>query len=66
VRESKETEIIRKTTQCQPGNRHQVWIRFLEMIDRETVPEYDLHFTPTSSSWLNLIERWFAERRNNM
>jgi transposase len=20
-----------------------------------------LHFTPTSSSWLNLIERWFAE-----
>jgi transposase len=22
---------------------------------------YHLHFTPTSSSWLNLIERWFAE-----
>jgi len=20
-----------------------------------------LHFTPTSSSWLNLIERWFKE-----
>jgi hypothetical protein len=20
-----------------------------------------LHFTPTSSSWLNLVERWFAE-----
>jgi transposase len=24
-------------------------------------PRYHLHFTPTSSSWLNLIERWFAE-----
>lgn len=24
-------------------------------------PRYYLHFTPTSSSWLNLIERWFAE-----
>jgi transposase len=22
---------------------------------------FQLHFTPTSSSWLNLIERWFAE-----
>jgi len=22
---------------------------------------YRLHFTPTSSSWLNRIERWFAE-----
>jgi transposase len=22
---------------------------------------YQLHFTPTSSSWLNLVERWFAE-----
>ena len=20
-----------------------------------------LHFTPTSSSWLNLVERWFGE-----
>ncbi len=24
-------------------------------------PRYHLHFTPTSASWLNLIERWFAE-----
>jgi hypothetical protein len=23
-----------------------------------------LHFTPTSSSWLNLVERWFAELTN--
>ena len=24
-------------------------------------PRFHLHFTPTSSSWLNLIERWFRE-----
>jgi transposase len=24
-------------------------------------PRYKVHFTPTSSSWLNQIERWFAE-----
>jgi transposase len=24
-------------------------------------PNYHLHFTPTSSSWLNLVERFFAE-----
>src|ERR1700682_3983944 len=24
-------------------------------------PRYRVHFTPTSSSWLNQIERWFAE-----
>ncbi len=24
-------------------------------------PRYHLHFTPTSSSWLNLVDRWFAE-----
>jgi len=24
-------------------------------------PRFHLHFTPTSSSWLNLVERWFAQ-----
>ena len=24
-------------------------------------PRYHLHFTPTSSSWLNQVERWFAK-----
>ena len=23
-------------------------------------PRFHLHFTPTSSSWLNLVERWFG------
>jgi transposase len=33
------------------------------MIQRWLVkrPNFHLHFTPTSSSWLNLVERWFAE-----
>jgi len=75
-------------SQCQPRHRHQEWIKFLKTIDRETVPEFDLHlivdnyathkhpkvqawlkkhprfhihFIPTSSSWLNIIERWFRE-----
>jgi len=24
-------------------------------------PRFHLHFTPTSGSWMNLVERWFAE-----
>jgi transposase len=27
----------------------------------EKHPRFHLHFTPTSSSWLNLVERWFRE-----
>jgi transposase len=27
-------------------------------------PRFHLHFTPTGSSWLNLVERWFAELTN--
>ena len=27
-------------------------------------PRYVIHFVPTSCSWLNLIERWFAELTN--
>ena len=24
-------------------------------------PHYHVHFTPTSASWINQVERWFAE-----
>ena len=24
-------------------------------------PRFVLHFTPTGASWINLVERWFAE-----
>jgi hypothetical protein len=27
-------------------------------------PRFCLHFTPTSSSWINLAGRWFAELTN--
>ena len=27
----------------------------------EKHPRFHLHFTPTSSSWVNLVERWFGE-----
>ena len=27
-------------------------------------PRFHLHFTPTSSSWLNLVERWFRDLTN--
>jgi len=27
-------------------------------------PRYHLHFTPTYGSWMNLVERWFAELTN--
>jgi hypothetical protein len=73
---------------CLAKHRHQEWLRFLRLIDRQTSPELDLHlivdnyathkhptvqqwlvrhprfhlhFIPTSSSWLNLVERWFRE-----
>jgi transposase len=73
---------------CMARHRHQEWIRFLRLIDRQTPKDLDLHlivdnysthkhadvqawlkrhrrfhvhFTPTSSSWLNLIERWFRD-----
>ena len=76
---------------CMQRHRHQEWIKFLELVDRQTPPDLDLelivdnyrthkhekvkrwlkkhprfhvHFIPTSSSWLNLIERWFRELTN--
>jgi transposase len=30
-------------------------------LDSPRRKRWQLHFTPTSSSWLNLVERWFAE-----
>lgn len=73
---------------CMNRHRHQEWIKFLKLIDKETPkkrdlhlivdnycthkhpkvrtwlqkhPRFHIHFIPTSSSWLNLIERWFQE-----
>lgn len=27
---------------------------------RQRRPRFQLHFTPTSASWINLVERWFG------
>jgi hypothetical protein len=27
----------------------------------QSVPHYHVHFTPTSASWIDQVERWFAE-----
>ena len=75
-------------SQCMPRHRHQEWIAFLKLIDKQTPadlalhviadnyaahkhpkvkswlkrhPRFHMHFIPTSSSWLNLIERFFRE-----
>jgi len=73
---------------CMPQHRHQEWLRFLRLIDRQTPATKELHlivdnyathkhpkvqrwaarhkrfhfhFTPTSSSWLNMVERFFRD-----
>jgi transposase len=73
---------------CMPRHRHQEWLRFLRLIDRQTPPDQDLHliadnygthkhpavegwlarhkrfhfhFTPTSASWLNMVERFLRD-----
>jgi transposase len=74
--------------QCYSRHRHQEFIKFLRVLDKEFPPDlrlhlvmdnygthktpavrkwfqqhprFEPHFIPTSSSWLNMIERWFAE-----
>ena len=35
-----------------------------EWLAHRRASAWHLHFAPTSSSWLNLVERWFAELTN--
>jgi transposase len=73
---------------CMDKHRHQEWLRFLRLIDRQTPADqavhlivdnyathkhpkvqrwlarhkrFQVHFTPTSASWLNMIERFFRD-----
>ncbi len=73
---------------CLPQQRHQEWLTFLRLIDRQTPqgktlhliadnyathkhptvqrwltrhPRIHMHFTPTGSSWLHLVERVFGD-----
>ena len=70
---------------CMQRHRHQEWIKFLKLIDKQTPSRkqlhlvvdnyathkhpkvkawlkrhtrFHMHFTPTSSSWLNMVERF--------
>lgn len=74
--------------QCYERHRHQEFVKFLRILDKEFPGDVPLHlimdnygthkhpkvhawlkrhrrfvphFVPTSSSWLNLVERWFRE-----
>jgi transposase len=77
---------------CMPRHRHQEWIEFLAVLDRQTPkdkqihliadnyathkhpkvkewlarhPRFHVHFTPTSASWLNMVERFFRDLTEN-
>ncbi len=77
---------------CMERHRHQEWLKFLRLIDRQTPAHKQLHlivdnyathkhpavqrwaerhkrfhfhFTPTSSSWLNMVERFFRDLTEN-
>ena len=77
---------------CMEHHRHQEWLKFLRLIDRQTPADKQLHlivdnyathkhptvqrwaarhkrfhfhFTPTSSSWLNMVERFFRDLTEN-
>jgi transposase len=58
---------------CLPRHRHQEFLRFLKQVDNYAThnhpavrawlarnPRITLHFTPTSGSWLNLVEVFFS------
>ena len=74
--------------QCLPRHRHQEFLRFLRIINRQIPkglnlhlildnyathnhpkvkawlskhPRFIFHFVPTSSSWLNMVERWLSQ-----
>ncbi len=77
---------------CMQRHRHQEWLKFLRLIDRQTPqgkdlhlivdnyathkhpavrrwldrhPRFHVHFTPTSASWLNMVERFFRDLTYN-
>ena len=77
---------------CQDRHRHEEWLKFLRLIDRQTPkrlklhliadnysahkhpdvqawllkhPRFVMHYTPTSASWLNMVERFFRDISEN-
>ena len=41
---------------CMPKHRHQEFVNWLKRNKR-----FHVHFTPTSASWLNMVERFFRD-----
>ena len=77
ITDEKVEEVIVKTMETTPGNATHWSTRSMarevgltqtsvSKIWRAARPRFVLHFTPTSSSWLNLVERWFAELTNKL
>lgn len=73
---------------CMNKHRHEEWLKFLRLIERNSPPDkeihiicdnyathkhakvkdwlakrprFHIHFTPTSASWLNMVERFFRD-----
>ena len=45
--------------------QHYLWLTSVVAVEPAPVflmkrPRFHVHFTPTSASWINLVERWFA------
>jgi hypothetical protein len=50
--------------QCLPRHRNGEFLKFLRTIDRQVLKGLQIHMildNYTSSSWLNMVERWFRE-----
>ena len=54
------------TTWTSPTSAVPVNWRTAKAVSPPVRPRFHLHFTPTSSSWLNLVGRWFAEQVSRM
>ena len=50
-----------RSTSCSTTSRPTRLRRSTEWLADPKRARWHLHFTPTSSSWLNLVERWFGE-----
>jgi hypothetical protein len=49
---------------CMPRHRHQEWVRFLELVDRETPPDLDLHLIVDNDATHKhpKVKRWLARQ----
>ena len=78
VNETRTAEVIRRTTQEKPFNathwstRTMAAVSYTHLHKHPNVqrwlqrhPRFHIHFTPTGSSWLNMVERFFRDLTQN-